>query len=233
MEDNIFKFEDFLGKKEKLKSIKQILENIEEEPIDFLEGGLSDEEDIEDIALKHDVELEDIQDQLEKGSEVEMEHTDDSDIAKEIAKDHLSELPDYYDRLEDIESVSQVEGDKYYNLYSDKSENFVCDISIQGADPKQTEARLVVESGDWTLMFYGEVRNGKCTIPIKKLNILKEGQIGDIRLEVIAEGNLFIPWEDKFKVRVSKKVSVRVNEQKDYYSRPLKKNVGVKVKVKK
>ena len=67
----------------------------------------------------------------------------------------------------------------------------------------------------------------------RKLNILKEGQIGDIRLEVIAEGNLFVPWEDKFKVKVSKKVTVRVNEQKDYYKRPLKKNVGVKVKVKK
>ena len=41
--------------------------------------------------------------QLEKGIDVEMEHTDDPEIAKEIALDHLTELPDYYDRLETIE----------------------------------------------------------------------------------------------------------------------------------
>jgi hypothetical protein len=37
--------------------------------------------------------------QLEKGIEEEMEHTDDSETAKKIALDHLSETPDYYTRL--------------------------------------------------------------------------------------------------------------------------------------
>lgn len=32
-----------------------------------------------------------------------MKHTDDPKIAEEIAKDHLSEMDDYYDRLEKIE----------------------------------------------------------------------------------------------------------------------------------
>lgn len=44
-----------------------------------------------------DDEFDDIQ--LLKGIEIEMEHTDDKDLAKEIAKDHLAEIPDYYDRL--------------------------------------------------------------------------------------------------------------------------------------
>lgn len=35
---------------------------------------------------------------LEKGIKVEMEHTNDRTIAKEIAKDHLLEDPKYYDK---------------------------------------------------------------------------------------------------------------------------------------
>lgn len=46
--------------------------------------------------------------QLAKGIKVEKEHTDDPDIAKEIAKDHLTELKDYYTRLEKME-----EGNKH------------------------------------------------------------------------------------------------------------------------
>lgn len=41
--------------------------------------------------------------QLAMGIEVEMEHTDDPAVAKEIAKDHLEELPDYYTHLDKME----------------------------------------------------------------------------------------------------------------------------------
>jgi len=36
------------------------------------------------------------QEQLEKGIEIEQEHTNDKDLAKEISKDHLTEQPNYY-----------------------------------------------------------------------------------------------------------------------------------------
>lgn len=39
------------------------------------------------------------QEQLQAGMAIEMEHTDDPDKAKEIAKDHLTEDPDYYKKL--------------------------------------------------------------------------------------------------------------------------------------
>lgn len=43
-------------------------------------------------------------DQVDKGTEVELEHTSNPAIAQEIAKDHLTEGNDYYDpRLEDLE----------------------------------------------------------------------------------------------------------------------------------
>jgi hypothetical protein len=41
--------------------------------------------------------------QLKAGTEVELEHTDDREIAKSIAKDHLHEIPDYYTRLLNME----------------------------------------------------------------------------------------------------------------------------------
>jgi len=53
----------------------------------------------EQIALKHSVSLEKILSQLEKGIEVEAEHTSDKAAAREIALDHLWERADYYTKL--------------------------------------------------------------------------------------------------------------------------------------
>lgn len=58
---------------------------------------------IEDIAEIHGVSIDQISEQLDKGIQVEYEHTSDEEIAKRIALDHLFEIPDYYDRLEIME----------------------------------------------------------------------------------------------------------------------------------
>jgi len=42
--------------------------------------------------------------QLEKGISIEMEHTTDRKIAREIAMDHLTEDCNYYKKLEKIEN---------------------------------------------------------------------------------------------------------------------------------
>jgi hypothetical protein len=46
-------------------------------------------------------------DQLALGIKTEMEHTDDPDVAKSIAKDHLMEIPDYYTRLLKMEKEAK------------------------------------------------------------------------------------------------------------------------------
>lgn len=51
---------------------------------------------------------------LEKGTRVEMEHTDDRNKAEDIAADHLSETWDYYDKLE------KCVGDKHAGLFRPK-----------------------------------------------------------------------------------------------------------------
>ncbi len=47
-------------------------------------------------------------DQLKMGIEVEKEHTDCPLLSKEIAKDHLAEIPDYYTRLKNMEEEGKL-----------------------------------------------------------------------------------------------------------------------------
>ncbi len=57
----------------------------------------------EEIRKRHSITSAQLQAQLTKGIKVEHEHTNSKAIAREIALDHLSEFPDYYDRLEKAE----------------------------------------------------------------------------------------------------------------------------------
>ena len=68
---------------------------------DRLKGGLSD-----NIAPS---EFSNLQDQLEMGRKVEMEHTGDKIIATEIARDHLTEDPYYYTHLAEMELKAKYE----------------------------------------------------------------------------------------------------------------------------
>lgn len=70
---------------------------------DLISGGLADNKSLKDIAKKHAVSQDQLRNQLALGIKIEMEHTDDKKIAKEIALDHLYEIPDYYSRLKKME----------------------------------------------------------------------------------------------------------------------------------
>jgi len=60
---------------------------------DKVPGGIGDKKKPSDFDPK----------QIAKGKKVEMEHTNDPALAEEIAVDHLTEDPAYYDKLEKIE----------------------------------------------------------------------------------------------------------------------------------
>ena len=102
-----------------------------------------------------------------------------------------------------------------YKLFTDKTELFECNISLQGASLKKSKARLVVETQDYSILFNGSINsNGKCEIPIRKLKgLIDEDTSGNIRLEVIAEDTFFTPWQSDFEVETSKKVTVEVKTQ--------------------
>ena len=87
-----------------------------EEDTEKIKGGKAKGMSLEDLAKKltHDKfakkqsperlekMLVHLKKQLAKGIKVEMEHTDNKDIAKEIAMDHLTEDPNYYNKLSKI-----------------------------------------------------------------------------------------------------------------------------------
>ena len=86
--------------------------------------SIADEDDVTDI-VKDDVTIEDAAKdggdgigknddkdfdttKLAEGTKHEMEHTDDEEVAKSIAKDHLAEDEDYYTKLKSIEDEQEV-----------------------------------------------------------------------------------------------------------------------------
>jgi hypothetical protein len=75
--------------------------NIDEKFInDKLKGGLGDNRPDSDFPAK----------ELKKGIKVEMEHTNDPEVAKEVTKDHLTEFPKgYYEELDKMEKKLQTE----------------------------------------------------------------------------------------------------------------------------
>lgn len=67
---------------------------------DAIPGGKGDSLDTSDVDS----------DQLQMGIKVEMEHTDDSAVAEEIALDHLKEDPKYYTKLKKVHRESRRAG---------------------------------------------------------------------------------------------------------------------------
>ena len=180
--------------------------------------------------IKESVKEEVVPTEVTKFKQTEVEKELKSEVVKEIEPKETEEVMGTHIE-EFVPTTESVEDDTFYKLYKDINEEFVCDIAIEGSSPEDTYARIIVESDEWSLMFPGEIRNGKCIVPIKKLGILKEGEMGTIKLEVVAEGNLFIPWEDTFKVKLSKKVTISMNETKQQRKPIVNNKVGVKVNV--
>ena len=83
--------------------------NVDESTKNTIKGGKADNLSLKNIADKFGVTIEQIKSQVQKGIQIEMEHTDDKEKAAEIATDHISEFPDYYDRLEKMENKASKE----------------------------------------------------------------------------------------------------------------------------
>lgn len=64
---------------------------------DKIPGGKADKKSPKDFDSKA----------LEQGIKIEMEHTSDKTIAQEIAMDHLTEDPEYYTKLKQVEKAAQ------------------------------------------------------------------------------------------------------------------------------
>ena len=110
-----------------------------------IKGGLADEEKSKDIIFDKE--------QLEKGKKVEMEHTDDPEIALEITKDHLVEFPEYYDGLEEMED--KLKNLKSYNLYKKLKKLFSFLVENQEKEAYNSLYKLIKnsENSDHNMIF--------------------------------------------------------------------------------
>ena len=78
-------------------------------------------------------------DQLARGIKVELEHTPNRDLAREIAMDHLTEFSDYYTRLERMESDARAKtaAPKKYDHIDFKPPQGVADAAVKGLELRQ------------------------------------------------------------------------------------------------
>lgn len=105
-----------------------------------------------------------------------------------------------------------IDGSSSYKVYRDREEDFECEIVIQGAKLSNAHVRLVFDHDICNLVFYGKIyKEGKCLIPLKKMSFYPEGSTGNVKLEVIIDDNIFVPWEETFVVKESKKITVQVS----------------------
>lgn len=90
---------------------------------DRMPGGIGDDTRPEDVDPH----------QLFMGVLVEFEHTHDPMTAMEIALDHLTEIPDYYDRLEEMEDGARDDGMLFENESKPLTESEVVKSNIDPA----------------------------------------------------------------------------------------------------
>ena len=80
---------------------------MEKKQTEYLAGGKAEGMDLQAIADKHGIHVDVIEREHKMGVKIEHEHTPDSDVAGEIAKDHLFEFPTYYTFLEEMEAKAK------------------------------------------------------------------------------------------------------------------------------
>lgn len=109
------------------KQIKQInsMELINENK---LRGGKADKISKKDIANKFGVTLAKINKELDMGVEIELEHTKSRRLAKEIAMDHLVEIPDYYTRLKKMEKEGERKWKKREKKLDESIKHYIRDL---------------------------------------------------------------------------------------------------------
>ena len=114
-----------------------------------------------------------------------------------------------------------------YTIYVDRDAVFECEASIKNSSYKNAKARLIIESNDVNLVFYGNIDKNTISVPIKTLNkYFTEKDSAKIKHEVIVENQLVTPWESEVEFETYNKVEIK-EVKNTVKSEPL---VEVKVK---
>lgn len=130
---------------------------------------------------------------------------------QKIVESLEEELPKHENVSEEVEANPDL-----YKLYRDREESFECNVSVEGATLASAQVRLIVDTSIVNLVFYGKLyKDGRCIVPLKKMTLIPEGTRGQIRLEVIVDDTMFVPWESNCVIEGAKKVSVDIKQKKN------------------
>jgi len=139
--------------------------------------------------LKHGIDLDSQfnSKELKMGVKVEKEHTDDATIAKQIAKAHLAEFPDYYTRLQRMEDEAKAKVAKVAIKVEKPTDGSIYPVSpdevkkiIDNQDPAHIKGLKAIEfsnpkgeqKGAWaqyirsrnTIKVFSQPQHSKCDI---------------------------------------------------------------------
>lgn len=135
----------------------------------FIFEQMKKHDSLESIASKHDVPLSKILHQLKIGIKIEHEHTRDSNLAKNIALQHLAEIPDYYTRLLKLERSAK----KSSNVTEGTIHHW-----FKGSKSKDGTPGWVQPDGSPCANEPGETKTPKCFSSGRLKALLRKGKKG-------------------------------------------------------
>jgi hypothetical protein len=122
---------------------------------------------VEEIAKKHRLEVSFVKNQLKMGVPIEHEHTKDKDLARDIALQHLDEIPDYYTRLKKMETSAKKDHKKFKDIEEGTLHHW-----FHGSKSKSGKPGWVQADGSPCANEPGETKTPKC-FSSGRLNALK------------------------------------------------------------
>jgi hypothetical protein len=132
---------------------------------------------VEQIAKKHRLDVSFIQKQLDMGEPIEHEHTKDHDLAKDIALQHLDEIPDYYTRLKKMEASAKKEHKKFKDVNIDEAGSL--HHWFKGSRSKDGKPGWVQSDGSPCANEPGETKTPKCFSSARLSSLKRKGKKGE------------------------------------------------------
>jgi hypothetical protein len=132
---------------------------------------------VEQIAKKHRLDVSFIQKQLDMGEPIEHEHTQDHDLAKDIALQHLDEIPDYYTRLKKMEADAK----KHHKKFKDVKINEAGSLHhwFKGSRSKDGKPGWVQADRSPCANEPGETKTPKCFSSSRLSALKRKGKKGE------------------------------------------------------
>jgi hypothetical protein len=130
---------------------------------------------VEQIAKKHRLDVSFIEKQLKMGEKIEHEHTKNHELAREIALQHLDEIPDYYTRLKKMETDAKKHHKKFkdVNVNEEGLRDWFGNSKSKGGKPGWVD----VVDGDACAREKGETATPKCVSSRKRSSMSKEERL--------------------------------------------------------